>query len=99
MPHALLRTQVNTATSLKALQEALNAAQYADYEAGVTTHRGTWPDGIDLTSLPMFGGAEPRSTAVIWSWDANNLLVTAADGSFEIRSREQYAQDMGWKAA
>jgi hypothetical protein len=37
--------------------------------------------GIDLTSLPTFGGDEPDDTGGVWSWDENRLLV--GDGSFE----------------
>lgn len=29
----------------------------------------------DLPGLPTFGGAEPRDTAGIWSWDETRLLV------------------------
>mgnify|MGYP001558570730 CR=1 FL=1 len=31
--------------------------------------------GIDWTSLPTFGGADPGNTVGIWSWDATRLLV------------------------
>lgn len=42
---------------------------------------------LDLTSLPNFGGKEPRSTLGVWSWDDNNLLV--GEGNFEIVSRDE----------
>lgn len=30
---------------------------------------------LDWTSLPTFGGDEPRNTFGIWSWDATRVLV------------------------
>ena len=30
---------------------------------------------VDMTSLPTFGGEEPKDTAGVWSWDEKNLLV------------------------
>jgi len=30
---------------------------------------------LDWSSLPTFGGSEPRNTYGVWSWDATRLLV------------------------
>lgn len=30
---------------------------------------------VDMTSLPTFGGEEPKNMAGIWSWDETSLLV------------------------
>jgi len=30
---------------------------------------------VDVTSLPTYGGQEPRDTTGVWSWDATRLLV------------------------
>src|SRR3990167_7307531 len=37
-------------------------------------------DDTDLTSLPVFGGAEPRDTRLIYSWDETHLLVHSGHG-------------------
>ena len=44
-------------------------------------------DDTDLTSLPVFGGAEPRDTSLIYSWDETHLLVHSGNG-WQIVARE-----------
>jgi hypothetical protein len=31
--------------------------------------------GVDIAELPLFGGSAPESTAEVWSWDKDYLLV------------------------
>ena len=42
---------------------------------------------VDMTSLPTFGGNEPKDTQGVWSWDATHMIVgTGSD--YEIVDRE-----------
>ena len=42
---------------------------------------------VDMTSLPTFGGVEPKDTSGIWSWDATRLIIgTGSD--YEIVDRD-----------
>jgi len=61
-------TRYDEATTLDALCDALNAAD----EAGVDLEH----EGVDLSSLPVFGGDEPAGAAAgdIWSWDEGRVL-------------------------
>jgi len=42
--------------------------------------------GLDLSSLPTFGGEEPGSTLGVWSWDEEGVLV--CDGGTDGRTWE-----------
>lgn len=42
---------------------------------------------LDWTSLPTFGGTEPRDTVGVWSWDADNLLVGTCASDLRIEPR------------
>lgn len=44
--------------------------------------------GVDMTSLPTFGGPEPEDTVGIWSWDATRLLVGEGMADLRIVARE-----------
>ncbi len=45
-------------------------------------------DGLpDCTSLPVFGGIEPKNTAGIWSWDDTRLIVGSCADDIEIIDR------------
>ena len=48
-------------------------------------------DIVDMTNLPVFGGAEPASTSEVWSWDEGRLMVGASVGSMEIVTRAEWA--------
>jgi hypothetical protein len=39
------------------------------------------------TNLPTFGGAEPRDTTGVWSWDATRLLVGTCAADLRIVAR------------
>jgi len=42
---------------------------------------------VDMTSLPTFGGTEPKATDGIWSWDATRMIIgTGSD--YEIVDRD-----------
>lgn len=43
--------------------------------------------GLDWTALPTFGGAEPRDTSGVWSWDEGRLLVGTCGSDLRIVSR------------
>lgn len=45
---------------------------------------------VDLTSLPTFGGEEPSSTAGVWSWDEEHLLVGTCRDDFRIVPRTEH---------
>lgn len=42
----------------------------------------------DATSLPVYGGAEPASTAEIWSWDATHILIGSGPDVAAIEPRD-----------
>lgn len=62
---------------LEELRDAMieNAPQVLD-------RHGDWS-----TDLPTFGGAEPRDTDGVWSWDAERLLVGTGPQDLEIVPR------------
>jgi hypothetical protein len=39
-------------------------------------------DGIDIASLPKFGGETPLKILQVWSWDETHLLVGSGSGPF-----------------
>lgn len=45
---------------------------------------------IDMASLPLYGGDEPRNTDCIWSWDAESLIVGTCAQDFKIVGRAEY---------
>jgi hypothetical protein len=44
----------------------------------------------DWSSLPVFGGKEPKNTIQIWSWDEHDLIVGTCSSDIKIISREEY---------
>lgn len=73
-----LAEQIKNSSNLYALRSALIAFETAatdaepyEYDAECTLSKA----GMDLCTLPTFGGSEPSSTVGVWSWDADNLLV------------------------
>jgi hypothetical protein len=77
---------VKYAPSLSALSEAINAA-----EAHIVHNDlGALENYVSMSNLPTFGGAEPRDTVEIWSWDAEDLLIVGPDGKFVLVSREEW---------
>jgi hypothetical protein len=77
---------VKNAPSLSALCEAVNAASTHI----VQNDLGDLDNYVDMSSLPTFGGAEPRDTHEIWSWDAEDLMMVGPDGKFVLVSREEW---------
>ena len=43
----------------------------------------------DITSLPTFGGREPRDTTDIWSWNEESFLLKEDDG-WKVAPRSDY---------
>lgn len=74
------------ARDLNALRAALidDARRAHEAEANGRTY-----SAIDWTRLPTFGGAEPRNTAGVWSWDATRLLVGTSAADLRIVAREE----------
>lgn len=55
-------------------QEKVDACTDLDELLNVLTAMEDSRD-VDMTSLPTFGGTEPKDTAGIWSWDAKRMIV------------------------
>lgn len=67
-------------------QDKVNACTDLDALLGVLTEMEDSRE-IDMTSLPTFGGTEPKDTSGVWSWDATRMIVgTGSD--YEIVDRE-----------
>lgn len=78
------QAMVAGAETLSELCDALNAI----HVAGDTTSYTKMEDlGVDMTSLPVYGGDEPSDTREIWSWDATHLLVSGEGGRFTLTPR------------
>ena len=78
------RANIAAATSLRALLQALrDTRQLSDEDQ----------DAINWTDLQTFGGDEPDSTAEVWSWDADNLLVGTCADDIKIVSRADWAAE------
>ena len=74
------RANIAAATSLTALMQALRDTRSLTSEE---------QDEINWTDLQTFGGDEPASTAEVWSWDADSLLVGTCADDLEIVSRAE----------
>lgn len=70
-------TNNNAPASLDALLGALNN--------GDTTGLPMKHGGLDMTSLPTFGGEEPTDTSGVWSYDPTRLLVDGTDGTADYK--------------
>ena len=67
-------TDPQKAQSLTELCACLN--EWAEAIADSINNSGDLDDyDSDLTSLPTFGGPEPRDTTEVWSWDAEHILI------------------------
>jgi len=75
----LIRREIETAAGLKSLLEALRHTRELSHDD---------QDTIDWSSLPTFGGPEPRDTSGVWSWDATHLLVGTCVDDLKIVPRE-----------
>lgn len=73
---------VNAARSLTDLRETVQRELAAMDEQ----HR----KNADLSNLPTYGGDEPRDTYLVWSWDADSLLVGESPSDWKIISREEW---------
>ena len=74
-----------TTTTLDELLKCLRADQDTDDD-----NDNEIVTGIDWTSLPAFGGAEPDDTYGVWSWDAERLIVGSGD-DLRIVTRVEWA--------
>ena len=78
--------KIKYAPSLRALCEAVEEAEDFIYKKDL----GALDNYLE-SSLPTFGGEEPKiNTSEIWSWDADELMVTGPDGDYAIVSREEW---------
>lgn len=80
-------------SSIKFWADALaSCSSLVDLSATVNAAEGALSEqdrkNLDLTSLPTFGGAEPRNTEGIFSWDDNRLLIQDHNGMFMIVDRD-----------
>jgi hypothetical protein len=79
--------KIKHAPSLRALCEAVEEAEDFIYKNDL----GALDSYLETSNLPTFGGEEPKeNTSEIWSWDADELMVTGPDGDYAIVSREQW---------
>lgn len=71
--------------SLPALRQILKAAPPgdSDYARAHSLPVSATEGGIDWCDLPTFGGAAPKNTSGVWSWDETQLLV--GDGLEDLR--------------
>ena len=53
----------------------------------------SFDDLVDMSDLPTFGGAAPKSTTGIWSWDEDRLLVGEGIDELEIVPRTVAAEE------
>jgi len=63
-------TRISTAGDLDALLAAIR-----EIDAECRQAKTDPETAYDATSLPTYGGTEPRNTSGVWSWDAARLLV------------------------
>jgi hypothetical protein len=82
--YAKLESRLKSAANLRDLCDLMNTVGEAWDEMDPNT----------IATLPVYGGAAPRSTDGVWSWDATSLLVTNPnEGSgkpFTIKPRSDY---------
>ena len=88
--------KIKSAPSLWDLREALIEFEYAvAFDDDGSPHFD--PDteselnmrGLNIAELPVFGGEAPKSTADVWSWDEDSLLVGVGPfADWEIRDRK-----------
>ncbi len=72
-----LALDITNSNSLKELCDNLNRARAEVIK-----------DYVDMSSLPIFEGADPENTVGIFSWDENSFLVQDQEG-FVLISREK----------
>ena len=70
--------------TLQELRDFLNEMADSDRPYGVDPYE---LHGIDLSSLPTFGGEEPPRTEEIFSWDEENVLIQGPAGKWMIEPR------------
>jgi hypothetical protein len=90
-----IATQIKAASCLASLHDHLMAFEdevatnHADYDGAYDLENIMSQNGVDLGTLPTFGGIEPRDTSGVWSWDEDNLLVgTGSFAEWHIVERE-----------
>jgi hypothetical protein len=63
----------------------------ADLTDLLAAMRANHPTLGDWTSLPTFGGDEPKNTAGVWSWDATFAIVGTCPTDVRIVPRAIFA--------
>jgi len=68
------------AKNLQELMDEVNKleSEVIDYDYPINDPQGHY----DATSLPTFGGEEPKNTLGVYSWDATHIMWYDADGAF-----------------
>ena len=79
-------SKIKHAPSLRALCDAVVAAEDFIHEHDL----GALDNYIETSKLLTFGGDEPKNIDDIWSWDADELMVTGPDGDYAVVSREEW---------
>jgi hypothetical protein len=91
---ANLIADINAASSLPELRDALNALEGEFYEhhwnSGEPKERVE--DHVDLCELETFGGECPGDATNVWSWDEDSVLTaaTATTTPWYIETREEW---------
>ncbi|WP_271602771.1 hypothetical protein [Bradyrhizobium sp. CCBAU 45384] len=80
-------SNIEFATSLRELRSAVVDA----YDFLGQQDLGDLDDYVSMSALPTFGGEKPNDTNEVWSWDADELMVTGPDGDFAIVERQVWA--------
>ena len=77
-----LAGNVSRSPDLRALIDNLRAFEraYSAQDDDRDTESALKRHGVDICELPTFGGATPRKTTGVWSWDDDRLLV--GEGAF-----------------
>jgi hypothetical protein len=80
--------KITFAASLRELRDAVVDA----YDFLNRHDLGDLDDYVSMSALPIFGGQVPSDTNEIWSWDAEELMVTGPEGGFIVVDREEWGQ-------
>ena len=81
------QTRINAATTLDDLAETLNTiAEELRAKEEEDTFAPSIDDLVDVAELPTFGGADPKHTSEVWSWDERRI-ITASGSTWVIENR------------
>jgi hypothetical protein len=76
-----IATQIKDASCLASLHDHLMAfedevaANHADFDGAYDLENVMRQYGVNISSLPTFGGEAPVDTSETWSWDEGTVLV------------------------